>query len=408
MQAEGFDHDALSYADNGGRIWTVSAVKHVRYTVEMIEDLFRPTSTAAAEGMAGASYRGKRRLVVIDRNVDDLHGKRIRRYFELHDMRATVIPLPSGEACKSYGTALQVIDAMEEFGIDRRREPVVAIGGGVLMDVVGFAASIYRRGTPYIRIPTTLIGLVDAGVGVKSGVNYRSGKNRLGTYAPAETTFLDRTFLNTLSSRHLSNGISEILKMALVRSENLFATLESVGRDVLEDRFRGTTPDLESAAKWILTEAVHLMLEELQPNLWEAELERCVDFGHSFSPTIEMRALPSLLHGEAVSLDMALTTAISLRRGYLVDDEATRIYRTMADLGLPLWDPILESRGLLLQALADTIRHRDGKQRIPLVTGIGRYEFANDITDEEIRSAIHWLAGASLEYSKPGAEQIIR
>jgi 3-dehydroquinate synthase len=150
------------------------------------------------------------------------------------------------------------------------------------------------------------------------------------------------------------------------------------------------------------------MLEELQPNLWEAELERCVDFGHSFSPTIEMRALPSLLHGEAVSLDMALTTAISLRRGYLADDEATRIYRTMADLGLPLWDPILESRGLLLQALADTIRHRDGKQRIPLVTGIGRYEFANDITDEEIRSAIHWLAGAGLEYSKPGAEQIVR
>ncbi|MEB3906667.1 hypothetical protein OSH39_20335 [Mycobacterium ulcerans] len=120
-------------------------------------------------------------------------------------------------------------------------------------------------------------------------------------------------------------------------------------------------------------------------------LERCVDYGHTFSPTIEMHAQPALLHGEAVNLDMAVTTAIGELRGYVSEDEANRIYRVMVDLGLPLWDDTLATPELLIEALIDTVRHRDGQQRLPLPVGIGHHRFVNDVTPEEIQCAVAML-----------------
>ncbi len=379
--------------------WTVEAVKQVRYQVVEANGLFRPENDRLLTACPDAQIRrGDRRLVVIDHSVDRLHGDTIRAYFDHHDIAATVVPLQAHEAAKQWDSVTRVVDVMNAFGIDRRREPVLAIGGGVLTDVVGFAASLYRRGTPYVRIPTTLIGLVDAGVGVKTGVNYGTGKNRLGTYAPATATFLDRTFLRTVDARHLSNGLAEILKVALVKSAELFDVLETAGRAVRDDRFQGSTTELESAATVIIAEAIHLMLEELQPNLWESTLERCVDYGHTFSPTVEMHALPALLHGEAVNVDMALTTAIGRLRGDVTEADAERIYRVMEDLDLPLWDPSLDAPDLLVDALTDTVRHRDGQQRLPLPVGIGQHRFVNDVTPEEIRRALFALrqrAGAA-------------
>lgn len=376
----------------GGPAWTVEAVRQVRYHVVSSDHLFALDNTALLDGCPDAPLRaGERRLVVIDENVDKLYGGRIRDYFTYHRIAVTMVPLRADEPVKEWESVLRVVDAMNDFGIDRRREPVLAIGGGVLTDIVGFAASLYRRGTPYIRIPTTLIGLVDAGVGVKTGVNYGLGKNRLGTYAPATATFLDRTFLRTLAPRHISNGLAEITKMALIRSEELFALLESWGAAVHADRLQGSTGELAAASDAIVAEAIHLMLEELQPNLWESHLERCVDYGHTFSPTVEMHALPELLHGEAVMIDMALTTALATLRGDLSEADADRIYRVAASLGLPVWNDVLDDPSLLEAALLDTVRHRDGHQRLPLPLGIGRHHFVNDVTPAELRSATDLL-----------------
>ncbi|WP_461000064.1 sedoheptulose 7-phosphate cyclase [Streptomonospora sediminis] len=334
---------------------------------------------------------GDRRLVVVDEVVDVIYGEKMQGFFSAHGIEATIVPLRAGETAKQWDAVSLVVDAMNEFGIDRRREPVLAVGGGVLTDVVGFAASMYRRGTPYIRIPTTLVGLVDAGIGVKTGVNYAHGKNRLGTYAPAIATFLDPSFLRTLDLRQISNGLAEVLKMALIRSEELFTLLELWGAAVRADRFQGTTDELGSVAGTIVAESIHLMLEELQPNLWEATLERCVDYGHTFSPTIEMHALPELLHGEAVAIDMAITTALATLRGDVSKDDADRIYSVMRNLDLPMWNDVLTEPSLLENALRDTVHHRDGKQRLPLPLGIGRHRFVNDVTATELRDAIRLL-----------------
>lgn len=392
---QGLHHSAADQA-----AWTVEAVKQVRYHIVRSDGLFDLDNTQLLNACPDAPLNpGERRLVVIDHAVDELYGDGIRAYFEHHGIAATFCLIPAGEAVKKWSTVTRVVDAMNVFGIDRRREPVIAIGGGVLTDLVGFAASLYRRGTPYIRIPTTLIGLVDAGVGVKTGVNYDLGKNRLGTYASATATFLDKSFLRTLDQRHLSNGLAEILKMALIKSATLFNLLESMGAKVRNDHFQGSSVELERAAASMISDSVHLMLEELQPNLWESTLERCVDYGHTFSPTIEMHALPSLLHGEAVNIDMAVTTAMGELRGYVSPAQASRIYRVMVDLGLPLWDEALSTPSLLADALEDTIRHRDGQQRLPLPVGIGQHRFVNDVTADEIDRALALLRQRAVNFA---------
>ncbi|MFF4032927.1 sedoheptulose 7-phosphate cyclase [Streptomyces sviceus] len=386
--------------------WTVEAVRQARYHVVSSDHLFTRDNTTLLTGCPDAPLRsGERRLLVVDENVDALYGAQIREFFDFHGIRATFLTLRADETVKQWDAVCQVVDAMNDFGIDRRREPVIAIGGGVLTDIVGFAASIYRRGTPYIRIPTTLIGLVDAGVGVKTGVNYSTGKNRLGTYAPATATFLDRSFLRSLDLRHISNGLAEILKMALIRSEKLFDLLESHGPAVRADRFQGTTGDLARAADAIVAESIHLMLEELQPNLWESSLERCVDYGHTFSPTVEMHALPELLHGEAVVIDMALTTALSTLRGDVSEAQADRIFSVIRALGLPLWNDVLDDTSLLEDALRDTVRHRDGQQRLPLPLGIGRHRFVNDVTPAELREAARLLHGRAADLSPAASDE---
>ncbi|GAA2948492.1 sedoheptulose 7-phosphate cyclase [Streptomyces erythrogriseus] len=387
--------------------WSVQTSNPVQYEIRACENLLDPGNSTILEDASSSS--GQRRLIVTDGVVDSLYGDRVRAYFDHHGVEHRVLVLNDGETHKSMNAVLQVTEALDAFGIDRRREPVIAIGGGVLMDIVGFAASLYRRSTPFIRIPTTLIGLVDAGVGAKTGVNHNGHKNRLGTYFPADRTLLDRSFLATLDARHISNGLAEILKIALIKDARLFDLLEQHGADLLRNKLQspaavGPTPadapvDQRLAARGlhldpateVVERAIQGMLEELQPNLWEKVLERVVDYGHTFSPTIEMHALPALLHGEAVAVDMALTTVLAERRGLVSSYQRDRVLDVMARLGLPVWHPLCTPE-VLGDALRDTVRHRDGKQRLPLPVGIGSALFVNDVTEGELAAAAESLA----------------
>lgn len=254
------------------------------------------------------------------------------------------------------------------------------------------AASLYRRSTPYVRVPTTLIGMIDAGIGAKTGVNIHGHKNRLGTYHPSTATLIDPAFLNTLDARHIANGLAEILKIALVKDARLLVLLERHGERLIEERFQADcSVDQGTVAAEVLRRAIHGMLAELQPNLWEEQLQRLVDYGHTFSPAIEMAALPHLLHGEAVCVDMALTTVLARRRGLLSARDEIRILATMRRLSLPLWNHLVTG-DLLERALKDTIQHRDGEQRMPLPVGIGAACFVNDVTPGELRHAAEHLA----------------
>ncbi|GAB2858262.1 sedoheptulose 7-phosphate cyclase [Lentzea nigeriaca] len=381
------------YVNNSNtKSWTVRNVQPVEYDVVLCENVLDPANPSILGPIPG---QGRvRRLVVVDAHVDALFGQAIRAYFDGNDVEYRVLVLEPGETNKTIEASMLVTTAMDEFGVDRRREPVIAIGGGVLLDIVGYACSVYRRATPFVRVPTTLIGLVDAGVGVKTGVNANGHKNRIGTYFAAERTLLDRKFLTTLPRRHVSNGLAEILKIALIKDRELFDLMEVTGEHVLEAKMQPGPGSVDPALE-IIERAIHGMLTELQPNLWEKTLERVVDYGHTFSPSLEMAALPALLHGEAVCIDMALTTCLAEQRGLVTEEERRRVLELMTRLELPTWHPLLTAE-LLEKALADTVRHRDGQQRLPLPVGIGSACFVNDVRPEELAQAAAALEDVAL------------
>jgi 3-dehydroquinate synthase len=378
------------YATDGGAAWRVSALKEVSYDVMVQPRLLDPANPALARaGMSGAAPA--RRLIVIDATVHALYGEQLAAYMAGQDVEFHLCVIDAHESVKVMDTVFEVVDAMDSFGVPRRHAPVIAMGGGVLTDIVGLAASLYRRATPYVRVPTTLIGMIDAGIGAKTGVNFREHKNRLGTYHPSSLTFIDPGFLTTLDARHLRNGLAEILKIALIKDAELFDLLAEHGASLVEQRMQPGEGAAGSAALAVLRRAVQGMLEELQPNLWEYQLRRLVDFGHSFSPTVEMAALPELLHGEAVCTDMALSSVLAHHRGLLTAAELDRVLDVMRVLHLPVLHPVCTPE-LMHRALADTIKHRDGRQHLPLPRGIGDAVFVDDLTPREIEAALLTLA----------------
>ncbi|MEU2777096.1 iron-containing alcohol dehydrogenase, partial [Streptomyces sp. NPDC007162] len=221
--------------------WRVSTSKEVAYEVFLSPGLLDPDNPALAEAGVPEAVRPGRRLVVVDSTVYDLYGPRIHAYFQNQRVEYGLCVIDAHEGVKSMETVFEIVSSMDSFGVSRRREPVIAIGGGVLTDLVGLAASLYRRSTPYIRVPTTLICMVDAAIGAKTGVNFREHKNRLGTYHPSAVTLIDREFLGTLSARHVCNGLAEILKMAMVKDAELFEHLAAHGSRLVRDRMRAGT-----------------------------------------------------------------------------------------------------------------------------------------------------------------------
>lgn len=171
----------------------------------------------------------------------------------------------------------------------RRREPFLAIGGGVLLDIAGMGACLYRRGVPFVRVPTTLLAIVDASVGVKNGVDYccavtdETYKNRVGSFYAPSACLLDPSFISTQDSRNICNGFGEIMKLALVRSTDLFELLETHGAALVKSRFSESVLVPDSVGDRVIDLSIQIMLEELGPNLWEKKLERCVDYGKSSS-----------------------------------------------------------------------------------------------------------------------------
>lgn len=367
--------------------WTLTTALPVKFTLFSADDLFEQGHPAFLQPV-GPNGR-IRRLVIIDETVYSLYGEKIEQYFLLNHVEYEIVPIVSTETHKDFDTLMTVLNAMENFHLLRQSEPIIGIGGGVLLDMVGFAASMYRRGVPYIKVPTTLLGLVDVSIGVKTAINHFGNRNRLGSYYPPMSVFVDRSFLKTLTPREISNGLAEILKMGLLKDARLFSLLEEHGRSLIEQKFQ----QQESIPLDVIDRAIQTMLEELEPNLWEKILKRSVDFGHSFSPIIEMRLLPELTHGEAVTIDMLFSCIVSNGRGVLSDVELQRIYRTIQALDLPVYHEMFADPEVLQESLADTVIHRNGEQNLPMISSIGSFTFFNDVTPAEIQCAADRLRG---------------
>ncbi|WP_411754028.1 sedoheptulose 7-phosphate cyclase [Serratia sp. (in: enterobacteria)] len=367
-------------------VWNVKSTQTVKYVVEIVRHLFDKDNPKLSDFCKNTGSSNARVAVFIDDSVDGQYGEKIKAYLTANSIEYAWYPITGDEVSKNIDSVTNVARKIAECGLLRRSEKILAIGGGVLMDIVGFTANLYRRGVPYIRIPTTLMGQIDAGIGIKTGVNYQDHKNRLGTYYAPQAAFIDPEFLRTLPQRHITNGIAEIIKMACVKDAYLFELLEENVDKFTAHDFANFSP----AHQEIMVRAIDSMLGELESNLWEDNLERLVDYGHTFSPSLELKSDPTLLHGEAVAVDMALSAGLSFTRGLISKLEAERCINLIQNSKLPVQHPIF-SVSLLETALEDTIQHRDGLQRVPLMSTLGEAVFVNELGYDDLMSAVKYV-----------------
>jgi 3-dehydroquinate synthase len=338
----------------------------------MTEGLLSPDNALLAE------HIGERRVCAfVSPTVNRLYGERLRGYFRtrLPASSWTLSVIPAGEQNKSLVTVEQVCASAKEAALDRNGV-MVAIGGGVTTDVVGFAASIYARGVRYIRLNTTLVGQVDAGVGVKTGVNALGSKNMFGAYHAPHASINDAAFLDTLPRRDVLCGLAEIIKMAVIRDDGLFRSLEQHPGIFHRD----ARPRRANVEEHVIRTSIRLMLEELCPNLRELNLARPVDFGHTFSPAIETASGYRVAHGEAVAIDMAVSSHLARLLGICDAEECERIVDLIVDLGLPIFDETCTPE-LMQHALRASWERRGRRLNIVVPTRVGSIRFIDDLDD---------------------------
>ena len=368
--------NVLTKFDNYKRTWSVKAELPVEFVLKYSSDVFNINNHDLL-----SFGESNRRVVVIDQTVYKLYGQQLQDYFNTFKIELKLFVIDATEQNKDWEHTDQILRFFEDVGV-LRREAIIVIGGGVLLDLVGFCCSIYRRGIPYVKVPTTLLAIVDASVGVKVAANHFDRRNRIGAYYPPIATLLDKKFIKTQDDRNIINGIAEIFKLAVIKSEELFVLLEEHYEQLVNEKFQfGAIPVR------VINLAITEMIEELAPNLWERKLDRCVDFGHSFSPIIEMQNMATLQHGEAVVLDCLLSSCLANVRGYIDTETLERIFKTAHSLKLPVFHKDFCKFDLLKKSLSDTMKHRNGNQYLPVPVGIGNYKILNDVTDDDIKKA---------------------
>jgi 3-dehydroquinate synthase len=360
--------------------------KRQDYGVHLTADILSPQ-----DSILPALLANRKALAVTTSTVYKYYGRQLEQLIRQCDLDMSVHVLEGGESNKTIASVERICNEALAAKMDRK-SVLVGIGGGVCTDVVAMAASAIRRGIDHMRVPTTLIGLVDAGIGLKGGVNLGSKKNYFGCFKPPSQALLDPAFLNTLPEACVRYGMAEILKMALVTDRELFRLCEAHQQALIESRFS----DPWEIGREIIWRSTRSMLDELQKNPYEDQTyQRLVDMGHCFSPALEAATGYRMHHGEAVAIDMALTVTLAEALGMMDPSERNRFVDVLLQAGLPIHAPEL-TPALCEAALDEAEQHRGGAVHFPVPIEIGRCLFIEDrakLPGRLIETALRRLAG---------------
>ncbi len=293
--------------------------------------------------------------------------------------------IPGGETCKEgLKYAERVAKICFDHGVSRHGA-VIAIGGGAVLDAVGFGAAIAHRGVRMIRIPTTTLAQDDSAMGVKCGVNMFEQKNALGCFAAPWAVLCDEYFLQTLTIEHWLGGFSEVVKIALLKDPHLFEQLESHAMGITSRDLNIASPILRRSA-WLHREHI---VQGGDP--FEVGSARPLDHGHWSAHRLEALSHFAVPHGQAVSIGIALDAFLAVEMRLLDASVATRIIQLLRSLQLPIWHPLLEAGEELFAGLEQFRRHLGGNFAIPLLTSIGASREVTRIKAEDFRKAVTTL-----------------
>lgn len=364
------------------------------YPVFFTERLFALGNPLLSDFLVRQATDGPRRklLFVLDSGVVDTHPDLptdVKTYFSGQsaiDLVPELLLIPGGEGAKNDPALVEkIVDAVDRHGIDRHSY-VVAIGGGSVLDLVGYAAAISHRGIRHVRIPTTVLSQNDSGVGVKNGVNYRGKKNFLGTFVPPVAVFNDFTFLTSLDDRDWRAGISEAVKVALIKDGAFF--------DWLEAHAEALAARDMSAMQYLVHRCAEMHLGHIASgDPFEMGSSRPLDFGHWSAHKLEQLTNFELRHGEAVAIGIALDTLYSNQIGWLTDADTNRVLNTLRTLGFALYHPVLDAGdgADVLNGLNEFREHLGGQLTIMLLQAIGRGVEVHEMDADGVRRAIATL-----------------
>ena len=328
-------------------------------------------------------------LFVLDQGVVNANSDiiaQVRNYFAVNksvELIQELIIVPGGEVVKNDTRFFdEILEAVNSHKVDRHSY-IAAIGGGSVLDLVGYAAAVSHRGIKHIRIPTTVLSQNDSGVGVKNGINYFDKKNFLGTFAPPVAVFNDELYLKTLSDRDWRSGISEAIKVALIKDPAFFIWLE-------ENTQALVSRDLKTM-NYLVHRCAELHMQHIAGrDPFETGSSRPLDFGHWSAHKLEQLSQFRVLHGEAVAMGMALDTVYSNLCGRLSDDETNRVISLIKKLGFELTHPLMEVEqedSAILRGLQEFREHLGGKLTIMLLDKIGTGIEVHEIDIEILKEA---------------------
>jgi len=265
-------------------------------------------------------------IIITDSNVNRLYGDRVKEKLKAVTVPLDVIEIRAGESSKSMSTVLEVARQLIALNASRK-SLVIALGGGVVGDLGGFVASIYKRSLPYVQIATTLVAQVDSSVGGKTGVDLPEGKNLLGTFYQPKVVLIDLSFLKTLSDKDFKNGLAEIIKYGIISDEAMFSLLEQEREAVIQRQL----PVMKTLVERSCGIKAHIVEMDEQ----EGGLRRILNFGHTMGHALEAASDYRLTHGEAVAIGMVAAAKISERLNGLDEGVYERIVGVIKQYGLP-------------------------------------------------------------------------
>ncbi len=369
------------------------------YPVHFTESVFSSENTVFANLLSDDGNPGpKKTLFVIDDGVNFHHRRLIENIKAYANARKNVIEIcgdllvvPGGEACKNDISAFdEIIASINHHGIDRHSY-VIGVGGGAVLDLVGYAAAVAHRGIRHIRIPTTVLSQNDSGVGVKNGINAFGKKNFLGTFAPPVGVINDHTFLTTLDIRDWRSGIAEAIKVGLIKDADFFLYIKmNVEKLIARD---------STVMQELIYRCAKLHLEHISGgDPFEMGSSRPLDFGHWASHKLEGLTQYDIRHGEAVAVGICLDSIYSHLSGLLSKIELEEIIHLIRKIGFQLYFPELSQNlenpndpDSLLSGLNEFREHLGGKLTVMLLKRIGQGVEVNEMDFDMIRKSVNIL-----------------
>ena len=332
-----------------------------------------------------APHLGATAAVVTNQRVAPIYLERLTRTLARAGARVVPVVVADGEQYKDWRTLDQVLDAMLAARCDRS-VTVVALGGGVIGDLAGFAAAVYQRGVAFLQVPTTLLAQVDSSVGGKTAINHLRGKNMVGAFHQPRAVIADVSTLSTLPERELRAGLAEVIKHGLILDAAFVAWLEQNMGKLLERK--------APALSRVVLRSCELKAEVVAADEREQGLRAVLNFGHTFGHAIETgMGYGAWVHGEAVGAGMVMASELSLRAGLITADDARRARSLVAAAGLPVAGPAELSADRYLELMSVDKKAAGGRIRFILLEAIGRALMRDDIPAELVRTVIDGCSG---------------